>query len=55
MRFREQNWMTFRSAYTTLFIYIQAIVLLAPGNVTISVSRVRQVVREKRGETDKGD
>ena len=26
---RTQKWMTFRSAYTTLFIYLQSIVLLS--------------------------
>ena len=38
-----------RSAYTTLFIYLQAIVVLDPGNiVTIDVSMVRFVVQERK-------
>ena len=37
-----------RSAYTTLFIYLQAIVVLAPGNITINVSEVRLVVQERK-------
>jgi hypothetical protein len=32
--FENQHWMTFRSAHTTLFIYLQVIVLQAPGSVT---------------------
>ena len=38
---RTQNWMTFRSAHTALFMYLHLIVLLDPSNVTITV-------REKR-------
>ena len=44
--------MTFRSAHTTLFIYLHSIVLQAPGNVIVSVSKVRCVVHGRiRGET----
>ena len=47
-RFRTLNWMTFRSAHTTLFIYLHVIVLRTPGIVAINLSQVRRVVHEKK-------
>jgi hypothetical protein len=42
-RFQEQRELDgIRSAHTTLFIYLHPIVLLAPGNIAISVSKVRR-------------
>jgi hypothetical protein len=37
--FENRSWITFRSVYSMLFIYLHLIVLVVPDSITISVSK----------------
>jgi hypothetical protein len=37
--FENRSWITFRSVYSMLFIYLHFIVLVVPDSITISVSK----------------